>query len=66
MAWWAPVPQPDPDEIPHSTILSWLEGIRDDGEVRQTAEDRTTYDVPFARLTAGLVPRWMARRRRRP
>lgn len=31
-----------PDEIPHSTILSWLGPMEDDREVRQSAEDLRT------------------------
>ncbi len=33
-----------PDEVPHSTILSWLGPMEDDREVRRSAEDLRTYD----------------------
>ena len=65
MAWWAPVPHPDPHEVPHSTVLSWLDGIKEDREVRQTGEERQTYDSLIARVTVQLLPRWMTRPWRR-
>jgi len=63
MAWWAPLPRPDPDEIQHSTILSWLGPMAEDREVRQTAEERHTYDLPLLGAVAHLLPRWTTRRR---
>ena len=49
-----------PDEVPHSTILSWLGPMEDDREVRQSAEDLRTYDSRLD-VFLNLLPRWRRR-----